>query len=64
MNCKKGHKEPKRLPYGATRGRYWCFGCDTWQVPEWLGPHPKPIKKAERRRAKAEIANERKKIGK
>jgi hypothetical protein len=57
MNCKKGHKEPKHLPYGATRGRYWCWGCDAEIVPEWLGPNPKSIKKRARRLAKKEINN-------
>lgn len=56
--CAKGHKLPKRRPYGATRGQYWCWGCDHEVVPEWFGAHPKPIKKAERRKAKKQIRDE------
>lgn len=55
MSCKT-HKQPKKLPYGATKGEYWCFGCDAWLVPEWYGPRAKNIKKKARRQAKKEIS--------
>jgi hypothetical protein len=52
MRCrKKGHREPKQRPYGATRGRYWCWGCDRELVPSNF----KSIKKRERQKAKKEI---------
>lgn len=63
MMCKHGHKMPRRLPYGATRGRYWCWGCDAEVVPEWFGPNPKPIKKKARRKAKEQIRKELKELG-
>ncbi len=55
MACEKGHRRSKRRPYGSRRGLYWCWGCDAEVVPDSFGPHPKPIKKAERQRAKREI---------
>ena len=48
---RSGDKKPRILPYGATRGRYWCWGCDAEVVPSWT----KPIKKTERQRAKKAI---------
>lgn len=63
MRC-KDHKYPKSLPYGATKGVYWCHGCDAALVPEWLRPNPKSIKKSERAKAKQEIRKELLKIGK
>jgi hypothetical protein len=58
MSCKHEHKEPKQLPYGATRGRYWCHGCDCYLVPEWLGPTPKNIKAKARQQAKKDLKKE------
>lgn len=52
------HRKPRKLPYGATRGKYWCHCCDAALVPEWKGSKPKNIKKRERQRAKREIKNE------
>jgi len=52
--CKnKDHKSLRKRskPYGATRGRYWCWGCDGELVPSWT----KPIKKRERQRVKKDI---------
>lgn len=49
MRCRKGHRDPKRLPYGSQRGRYWCWGCDAELVP------PKANKKRARRKAKKDI---------
>lgn len=46
--CKRGHRKPKRKPYGQQRGLYWCRGCDADLVPS---TH-KPMKKRERRLAK------------
>lgn len=51
MTC-KSHKKPKKLPYGATKGLYWCRGCDTQLVPEWSA---KSIKKRERQKVKKQI---------
>ena len=51
MACNKGHKKPKKLPYGATKGKYWCGACDTELVSSW----DKPIKKTARQKAKKEI---------
>ncbi len=62
--CKKGHKRPKSLPYGSTKGLHWCGGCDADMVPGWIGPRPKPIKKKERKRARDTIREELKRIGK
>lgn len=56
--CKKGHKLPKSLPYGATKGKYWCHMCDAEVVPEWYGKKGKPIKKKERQKAKKNIKKE------
>ncbi len=53
--CKKGHRIPKKLPYGATRGRYWCNRCDRELISSW---YDKPIKKTERKKAKDEILKE------
>lgn len=53
--CKNGHRLPKKLLYGATRGKYWCQGCDAELVPEWAGIHEKSIKKRERQKAKKQI---------
>jgi len=55
-NCQnKDHKSERRkqktLPYGATRGLFWCCACDTDTVPSWS----KSIKKRERQKAKREI---------
>ena len=58
MGCKKGHKKPKKLPYGATKGRFWCWRCDADLVPEWYGPRPKAIKKRERQKARRDIRQE------
>lgn len=54
MRCKKNHRAPKKLPYGAAKGRYWCMGCDGALVPEWYN-QPKKIKKRARREAKKQI---------
>lgn len=51
---KSTYKRRKILPYGATKGRYWCFGCDADKVPSWT----KPIKKTERQKAKKAIKDE------
>ena len=45
-------KNRKILPYGATKGKFWCWGCDAEKVPSWAD---KAIKKRERRKAKKEI---------
>lgn len=56
MVCKKGHrKRVKTLPYGATKGKYWCARCDADQISSW---YDKPIKKTERRKAKLAIKKE------
>lgn len=55
MRCKKGHKEPKHLPYGATHGKYWCGRCDGVLISSW---YDKPIKKTERRKTKEQIKKE------
>lgn len=47
----KGHKKPKKKPYGQQRGLFWCLGCDTDIVPS---TH-KPMKKRARREAKEDI---------
>jgi hypothetical protein len=54
MRCKKGHKTPKKLPYGATKGKFWCWGCDADLVSSWT----KPIKKRERQKAKKKIKDD------
>jgi hypothetical protein len=59
MACKGSHKQPKKLPYGATRGKYWCRGCDRDLVPDW---NEKPKKKQARQKAKKEIRNELKRL--
>lgn len=55
-NCSsKNHRTIRRnvrmLPYGASRGRYWCDACDTDRVPSW----GKEMKKRARQNAKKEI---------
>lgn len=62
--CAKGHRKPKSIPYGSTKGAYWCWGCDAALVPDSYGPNPKPIKKSERKKAKDLIREELKRIGK
>ena len=57
MSC-KNHKAPRKLPYGATKGLFWCWGCDTALVPEWYGKKSKHIKRAERNKAKNNIRKE------
>lgn len=49
MRCSKGHRRPKKLPYGAKKGRYWCIDCDAELVPS------RPSKTRERQKAKKEI---------
>lgn len=51
MNCRKtgNHRKPKKLPYGATKGKYWCVFCDCDLVAEW---RTKPIKKKARQESK------------
>ena len=49
--CTKGHRKPRKLPYGATRGKYWCGRCDADLVPEWR-TKPSTLKKKERIKAK------------
>ena len=47
----KGHRKPKRIPYGQKRAMHWCV-CDTDLVP------PEPNKKRERQKVKREIRKE------
>lgn len=54
MNCKKGHKEPKHIAYGQTKGRYWCIKCDRELVPSLY----KSIKKQARQKSKKFIKKE------
>ena len=64
MGCKNKdgkHRKPKSLPYGATKGVYWCRGCDADLVPDW---RDKPKKKQAREKAKRQIRKELKDIGK
>lgn len=55
MRCKRGHKEPKHLPYGATKGRYWCSNCDAEMIAEWDTRTGKNIKAKERQKSSKEI---------
>ena len=52
MRCSKGHKQPKKLPYGAVRSKCWCVACDGALIP------PEPNKKRERKKAKDEIKSD------
>jgi hypothetical protein len=58
MTCKGSHKQPRKLPYGATRGRFWCRSCDADLVPEW---NDKPIKKQARQKSKKQTRQKSKK---
>lgn len=52
---KCNHRIPKKLPYGATKGKYWCKACDADLVSEW---RDKPIKKKIRQQTKKLIKKE------
>lgn len=52
---KKHTRKPKKIPYGGTKGHYWCLGCDVVEIPDYKY---KPRKKTARQKAKKELKRE------